>query len=155
MAPNNPAYAVVSIAEGYGFGHVNIWVYDLLVTTSSNLLVTAQTGGFHHHDGSYGWEYGIRSEYANLTTTALHQAYLLMKRLDREMRKAKAIHSHETFADFALDVLMVAGIKKAYIREFLTMSGGIEHLPCFVIRQDMDGLKAEITRLENKLQGIS
>lgn len=145
------AYAKAYIGQSR-YGHVEIRVYDLMPSGRTTLVISCQTGGCST-DKSYGWKYGVEPAYGTVETRALHEAYLLMKRLDKRMLEFyEKDGSAQSFADFALRVLWAAQVPKIHINPTLNQGyRELEDLPTYHPAKRQDDVRLLLNNLESEV----
>lgn len=149
----NPVHAYAKAYIGQSqYGHVEIRVFELTPSDRTTLVISCQTGGCST-DKSYGWKYEVEPAYVTVGTRALHEAYLLMKRLDKRMSEFREKDGYpESFANFALRVLWAAQVPKIHINTALNQGySKLEDLPTYHPAKGQDDVRQLLLNMEHEV----
>lgn len=161
MAKKKEQSTVHAVARAYynpsfGYGHIDIHVYDLLGYGGCTLKITCQTGG-HSQPEAYAWNHGIAEGSSSVIgLNALKIGYFLMMRIDNRMKKIEDEYGRpRNFADYATRVLRSAGIPVVHVLERVNGQLGLgtnfTDLPGFHPERDLLEIRAMFERMEKAL----
>lgn len=153
MRKTNPVYATATATVRNGYGHVDIYVYELLTYRGGTLKITCQSGGSSPGD-TYAWEHGVSNDHSVLGTEALKKGFWLMRRIGRLLEKEQAERGQPSnFAEYAVRVLRAANVRKIHLLPGVNPGyiGDAQALPSLDPRKQGDLLTENLHLMEQKI----
>lgn len=146
----NPVYAVVNATTNYGFGHIDVHVYELFNNTNCTLRITCQAGG-HQKVATYAWKNGLSNDFDVLELSVMKRGTQLLRKIANGLYGAAAeVGNPQDFAEYALRILQILRVPAVYVNAPVDKrySGSYESLPKFHPVKDMDGLLTLLKSME-------
>lgn len=154
-------FARASHNANSGFGHIHIYVYELMGYGRGTLKITCQTGGFSNDEPTktYGQRHGLSADFDVVELAVAQKGYYLLRTVaGRLERKAKEYGPPASFADYAARVLEALEVPVVRVLQGvnaeLSCTQKIEELPGFNPREESRELRAALSRLEDSLLDV-
>lgn len=153
MRKTNPVYATATATVRNGYGHVDIYIYELLTYRGGTLKITCQSGGSSPGE-TYAWAHGVSNDYSVLDTESLRKGYLLMRRIGKLLKEERDEHgAPRNFAEYAVRVLRAANVRKVHLLPGVNPGyiGDAQALPSLDPRKQGDLLTENLHLMEQKI----
>lgn len=155
-------YAIAQASTSHGYGHISIHLYETMPYSRATVKISCQTGGSSSdaEPQSYAWVHGLSKDYGVLTLSDLKEGASVLRKIDRgliaaaedDRRNGLGSNYVNSFARYALRILLAAGVKKVYVNPNIGRSfNDYKELPCASMPRDADDAYEWLSALESLL----